>query len=135
MPSRVTVKGPILPRYVRSTQSTTAGFEDKVFPDAKSMKDLALSAIQNSLSTRRGEVVMFPDQGSEIATLAFNNFLSDIAAIGEQMIRESITRDVPWVEIVSIQAKEIPNDNSIIWSLLARLKDNPAETFTVQVRP
>lgn len=137
MASKVITIGPRLPLSiaVRTAKSTVQTYEDRVFPDAKTSKDLAISKLHVALSTRKGERVMQPDLGNEIQTLVFNNFLNDIAVLGEQMIRDLITSQVPEVEIVAIQSKEMRNDAAVIWTVTLRMKQNPSETFALQLTP
>jgi phage baseplate assembly protein W len=137
MASKVITVGPRLPLSiaVRTAKSSVQAYEDRVFPDAKTTKDLAISKLHVALSTRKGERVMQPNLGNEIQTLVFNNFLNDIAVLGEQMIRDLVTTQVPEVEIISIRSQEMRGENAIVWTVTLRMKQNPTDTFSVQLSP
>lgn len=137
MASKVVTIGPRLPLTitVRSAKGAVQTYEDRVFPDGKTARELAISRLHVALSTRKGERVMQPELGNDIQTLAFNNFLDDVAIIGEQMIRDLTTEQVPEVDIVSIQTTEMRNDHAVLWTITLRMKQNPSDTFKLQLSP
>lgn len=101
--------------------------------------ELARSNLKQLLNTTPGERVMLPSYGCDLFPLLFEPFDQDLVIEAKQRISDSITRFIPYLEIVKLRVVRLEESSkvgvpSLFIQLFCQIKDDENSLFEVDVK-
>lgn len=82
-------------------------------------------SLRNLVKTSLGERLFQPTVGSDIYAMIFENNMPEDVALIELFVKNTIENNEPRVNLLGVEVKDRPNENSIEISIYYNLINNP----------
>jgi phage baseplate assembly protein W len=124
---------PLLSIALSGSSGSISSYENKMFPKAETNIALIVSSLQNIFNTLVGERPM-SDFGTNLGSLSFEPYNSQLSILGSELIREAITQYEPRVTILGITWSVSDDNHQITWSVSLQQINDPLSNFTVDFK-